>query len=128
MPARGVVIARVDYIAKAEATISSYDKVPTGETAVERYMLLGGLRLYDRQKETLLDLTPLLLTPEVKAEAEEFLQSEQDFPISDSEFEWYWSYINIGLPMADPVPELHFNYAKGKKLYKEYPLVYKLPR
>ena len=115
--------------------------------ANERYMLLSGLRLYDRKKETLLDLTPLLLTPEVQAEAEEFLQSEWDFPISDSEFEWYWSYLNIGLPMADPVPELHFNYAKGKKLYfslicnyrqedsdglsnvyKEYPLVYKLPK
>ncbi len=115
--------------------------------ANERYMLLSGLRLYDRKKETLLDLTPLLLTPEVKAEAEEFLQSEWDFPISDSEFEWYWSYLNIGLPMADPVPELHFNYAEGKKLYfslicnyrkndnyglsnvyKEYSLVYKLPK
>ena len=46
MPARGVVIARVDYIAKAEATISSYDKVPTGETAVERYMLLGKQKIH----------------------------------------------------------------------------------
>lgn len=113
--------------------------------ANDRYMLLGGLRLYDRKKETALDLTPLLLTPEVKAEAEAFLRASQDYPIDDGEFEWYWSYLNIGLPMADPTPELRFDYAKGKKLYftlicnyrqadsyglsnvhKDYQLVYKL--
>ena len=40
-PARGVILARVDYIAKADATMSSYDKVPTGESAVARYLRLG---------------------------------------------------------------------------------------
>lgn len=113
--------------------------------ANERYMLLGNLQLYDCKKEKLLDLTPLLLTPELKAEVEEFLRSTWDYPIDDSEFEWYWSYLNYGLPLADPVPELRFEYAEGKKLYfkllchywqsdghglglatREYPLVYKL--
>lgn len=45
-PARGTVIARVEYIAKAEATVSSFEKVPTGETASERYLMLGKRKIH----------------------------------------------------------------------------------
>ncbi len=108
--------------------------------ADKRYLLLTGLRLYDRKSREVQDLTPLLLTDEVKAKAEAFLQSTQDFDIPADWFDEYWRYLNYGLPLADPVPSLRFNYAEGKKLYftlfcnyrsgaeggiKEYPLVYK---
>ena len=45
-PARGTVLARVEYIAKADAVMSNTDKVPTGETATERYMLLGKRQIH----------------------------------------------------------------------------------
>ena len=51
MPARGVVIARVDYIAKAEASISSYDKAICC-WAGRRYIFLEKTRFPNISKKT----------------------------------------------------------------------------
>ena len=80
-----------------------------------------------------------LVTPEVKAEAEEFLQANNDYEIKAESFELYWQYLSSGMPMGSPTPDFSFSGAEGNELHfklfcrcwqnvdKEFPLVYQLP-
>lgn len=78
-----------------------------------RLALLGdtdGYVLWDMQAEQGVDLTPLLLTDAVRAEAEEYLLAEAlvDFR-PDTDFAYYWKGLGRqNLAVGDVYPYLHF--------------------
>ncbi len=110
--------------------------------ANERFILWGdgaSFDLYDKQSGTLQNMEKLLVTPEVKAEAEAFLQANTDYEIKAENFELYWQYLSSGMPMGSPTPDFSFSGAEGNELHfrlfcrcrqnidKEFLLVYQLP-
>ncbi len=113
-----------------------------------RFKLLGSgfdFDLFDSQKQTRVDLSAELITPEVKAEVNAFLRSVDSTPQTDEWLEqYYWGYLGHTLPSADPHPNLFFDREDNGALYfnlscaywlpdgsqithKVYPLVYQLP-
>ena len=118
--------------------------------ANERFILWGdgaSFDVYDKQNKTLQNMETLLVTPEVKAEAEAFLQANTDFEIKPEDYELYWRHLSSGMPMSSPTPHFSFSGAEGNELHftlrcscrnystdgdpvravKEIPLVYQLP-
>ena len=73
-------------------------------------ILLGderGYVLYDMQSQTGQNLTPLLLTDEVKAEAGSFLAANSSISFDVNNADYYWEELGI-FHMADPGPRLLF--------------------
>lgn len=78
-----------------------------------RLALLGdtdGYVLWDMQAEQGLDLTPLLLSDAVRAQAEEYLRAEATVDFRpDTDFAYYWEGLGRqNLAVGDVFPYLHF--------------------
>lgn len=80
----------------------------------------GGYVLYDMQSQTGQEITPLLLTDAVKAEAEAFLQANSYLKMENME-DYYWGFLGS---MENPSPKLDFVSEESGKLNFELNCAY----